>query len=65
MTALQNFFEYKVYLIGCGFPSITLRGTVEDYEKILKKIEFLKDYNLEWWLNLLKPIIMKIIETKK
>ena len=65
MTALQNFFEYKVYLIGCGFPSITLRGTVEDYEKILKKIEFLKDYNLEWWLNLLKPIITKIIETKK
>jgi hypothetical protein len=65
MTALQNYFEYKIYCMGCGFPSITLRGILEDYEKILEKMEFLKKFELEWWYNILKPIIEKIIETKK
>ena len=65
MTALQNYFEYKIYCIGCGFPSITLRGILEDYEKILEKMKFLKNFGLEWWYNILKPIIEKIIETKK
>ena len=65
MTALQNYFEYKIYCIGCGFPSITLRGIIEDYEKILEKMKFLKNFELEWWYNILKPIIEKIIETKK
>ena len=65
MTALQNYFEYKIYCIGCGFPSITLRGILEDYEKILEKMKILKIFGLEWWYNILKPIIEKIIETKK
>ena len=65
MTALQNYFEYKIYCIGCGFPSITLRGILEDYDKILEKMKFLKNFGLEWWYNILKPIIEKIIETKK
>ena len=65
MTALQNYFEYKIYCIGCGFPSITLRGILEDYEKILEKMKFLNNFGLDWWYNILKPIIEKIIETKK
>jgi len=51
--------------MGCGFPSITLTGVIEDYEKILEKINFMKKYNLGWWVDLLKPIILKIVETKK
>jgi len=65
MTALQNYFEYVIYTIGCGFPSITLRGTLEDYEKILEKMKFLEKFGLGWWYELLKPIITKIVETKK
>lgn len=65
MTALQNYFEYTICCIGCGFPSITLTGTPEDYEKILEKIKFLKQFELGWWYDILKPIILKLIETKK
>ena len=65
MTALQNYFEYKIVCWGCGFPSITLRGILEDYEQILEKMKLLKNFELEWWYNILKPIIEKIIETKK
>lgn len=65
MTTFQNYFEYRINCMGCGFPSITLTGVIEDYEKILEKINFMKKYNLGWWVELLKPIILKIIETKK
>ena len=65
MTALQNYFQYTICCIGCGFPSITLTGTTEDYEKILDKIKFLENFELKWWYDLLKPIILKLIETKK
>ena len=65
MTTFQNYFEYQINCMGCGFSSISLTGVVDDYKKILKKVNFLKKYNLGWWVDLLKPIILKIIETKK
>lgn len=65
MTAFQNYFEYIGDFCLCGFPSITLNGTVEDYKKILIKLSSLEKFELKWWCDILKPIILKIIETKK
>ena len=65
MSALKHYFKYKVLMGGCGLPYVTIEGSVEDWEKINTKLEDLKKYKLEFWIEKLTPIINKIIETKK
>lgn len=52
-------------MVGCGIPSVTIEGTVDDWKKILKKLDFLSQYDLEWWVSEMKPVIQKIIDTKQ
>ena len=49
----------------CGFPYINLQGTLKDYKQLKMKIEGLKGYLIDDWINKIIPIIDKIIETKK
>ena len=42
-----------------------MEGTLEDWEKILKKTKDLSKYNLKEWVENLEPILLKNIETKK
>ena len=67
MSSMKQYFIYKVNMISCGISSITLEGSLEDWEKLKKKFEFLskKEFGLNWWMEHLIPIIDKIIETKK
>lgn len=64
MESMKKYFKYKVVMIGCGIPSVTIEGTVEDWQKILTKLDYLKQYDLEWWVSELKPVIQEIINTK-
>ena len=66
MSAMKNYFEFRLDMGGCGISSITLEGTIEDWEKIKSKLTFLsaKDFGLSWWTKHLLPIIEKIILTK-
>jgi hypothetical protein len=59
MDILEDYFSYEVISV-CGIPSITLRGTPEDWEKILNKVNHLRDYGLNNWINALEPILEKI-----
>ena len=67
MSSMKQYFIYKVFMCMCGISSITLEGSLEDWEKLKKKFEFLskKEFGLNWWMEHLIPIIDKIIETKK
>ena len=67
MSAMKNYFTYKAIMCVCGISSITLEGSLEDWEKIKKKFEFFskEEYGLNSWIKHLIPIIEKIIETKK
>ena len=65
MSAMKQYFIYKVLMGGCGISSITLEGSVEDWEKIKSRLEFLSDKALKWWTKHLIPIIENIIKTKK
>lgn len=52
MGAMQQYFKYQMR-IGCGFPSVTLHGTKEDWQLILQclsKFKHLGDFDglLEW-----------------
>ncbi len=65
MESMKEFFHYKVSFIGCGISEVTVEGTVKDWEKILTRLDYLAKYDLEWWTSELKPVIQKIIDTKK
>ena len=65
MSSMKHFFGFKLYLCGCGIPYINLKGTLEEWETIKEKTEKLKQYDLEWWIKELIPILDKIIESKK
>ncbi len=65
MESMKEFFNYKVVMIGCGIPEVTIEGSVKDWEKILKRLDYLSQYDLEWWTSELKPVIQKIIDTKR
>lgn len=65
MESMKEFFNYKVIFVGCGIPEVTVEGSVKDWEKILTRLDYLSKYDLKWWTSELKPVIKKIIDTKK
>jgi hypothetical protein len=65
MEAVKSYFEFKVIIVGCGIPRITIEGTAQDWKKLLEKTKYLSKYKLEWWTNELIPIIEEIIAAKK
>ena len=64
MSAMKQYFVYKVLMGGCGISSITLEGSTEDWMKIKSKLEFLSTKAMNWWTKHLIPIIDNIIKTK-
>ena len=66
MSAMKQYFTYKCLMYGCGITSITLEGSLEDWQKIKSKLEFFskKEMCLLWWIKHLIPIIDEIIMTK-
>ncbi|MBC8052652.1 MAG: DUF4419 domain-containing protein [Sphingobacteriaceae bacterium] len=65
MESMKEFFNYKVIMVGCGIPEVTIEGSVEDWEKINRRLDYLSKYDLKWWTSELKPVIQKIIDSKR
>lgn len=61
MDAVQHYFSYTM-CCGCGFPSITLTGTSEDWKKIRAKAASFSKYDLDWWLTGLLPVLDQFVE---
>ena len=65
MSAMKHYFKYEMLCGGCGVSYISLEGSIEDWEKIKSKLNYLSDFALKWWTKHLIPIIDNIIKTKK
>ena len=68
MAAMKNYFEYYGSCSACGLPSITLEGTLEDWQKIRQRFNQIQAYGLNSpdllkWHKILAPILDKFIET--
>jgi hypothetical protein len=61
MDCMQHYFEF-VMRCGCGFPSISLRGTAADWEKVRAKAAALGQYDLEWWTKELVPVLDQFVQ---
>ncbi|QDV16221.1 hypothetical protein Pan153_08420 [Gimesia panareensis] len=64
METFKSYFEYTSY-IGCGTPSITLTGTIADWEKLRLRVQRFADYGLEEWIGALDPILAEFVNAKK
>ena len=62
MESVKSYFEYIVYYLACGIPTITLQGTANDWQRVLEKTMQLKTYGLEPWVNELEPILKEFVQ---
>lgn len=62
MDSMKNYFEFCARTL-CGIPRVKLTGTLEDWKQIKEKVIKLGQYDLEWWTEILVPILDKFIES--
>ena len=65
MDVVKKYFIYTRISASCGIPSITLKGSPEDWQKVLDKVCSLKKYNLEKWASELEPILKEFVKASK
>jgi len=65
MEAMKVYFRYNLMYAVCGIPEITLEGTTEDWERLIKKAKKLTKYSLSWWINDLVPILEQFVEASQ
>lgn len=64
MDAMQSYFAYGM-ITCCGIPSITLEGTVEDWERMLDKVRKWASLEIDLWLGALGVVLGHFIEAAK
>lgn len=64
MGLMQGYFEYVANII-CGIPSVTLRGSVDDWRVLERKLEHLPKFGPEAtdYANNLAPILKRFVHT--
>jgi hypothetical protein len=62
MAAMRHYFDCTV-VTRCGIPRITLLGTVEDWRAIRNRIESLAEFDLEWWVRVLRPVLDEFVRS--
>ncbi len=50
------YFGYNINPI-CGIPSITLRGSADDWAAVAQSVQGFRRYGLSWWIDRLEPIL--------
>lgn len=65
MNCMQKYFTYNIITLTCGIPYITLKGTPEDWQKMVEKVQKLEKYGLGWWTDKLVPVLKEFVKTAK
>ncbi len=70
MATLQEYFDYELWSIICGIPKATILGTVDDWIEIRKRVEKLKEFEVEGknimaqWSSMLERILDEFVSVK-
>jgi len=62
MDAMQSYFAYAM-TTACGFPSVTLEGSVDDWQALRKRAAAFAQYDLEWWTKPLLAVLDQFVDT--
>ncbi len=63
MGTTQAYFEFVVIYWGCGIPSVTLTGTVQDWQSVLDRTNRLVGLGAGSWASDLIPILEQFVLT--
>lgn len=63
MECMKAYFKYTIRRLICGIPNITLKGTPDDWKRVLAKTKRLEKYAMKPWIQQLKPILKEFIHT--
>lgn len=64
MDIFEKYFRYECVAI-CGVPTITLRGSSQDWQHLAEKIEQLEIFDMPWWLEHLRPIAAQFVRASQ
>lgn len=59
MASMKEYFDYEM-VITCGIPKVILEGTPDDWQRIIDGVQFLRQYELDWWVDEMLPVLKKI-----
>lgn len=62
METTQSFFEFIMIYLSCGIPSITLTGTVQDWQSVLDKTAGLTELGAGSWAQELIPVLEQFVK---
>ncbi|MBO4891429.1 MAG: DUF4419 domain-containing protein [Prevotella sp.] len=65
MDVVKKYFIYTNIAAACGIPSITLKGSPFDWQKVLDKARCLRKYRLEKWSDDLVVILKEFVEASR
>lgn len=64
LDAMSSYFSYFTFF-SCGIPSITLEGEPKDWADLRHRAQQLAQYDLEWWINELDPILEEFVNASR
>jgi hypothetical protein len=64
MDSMQSYCMYEAHTC-CGIPAITLEGTAEDWDWIRNRALALAEFDLEWWIDPLMPVLDQFCKTAR
>lgn len=56
----ENYYSYLMMTL-CGIPEIKLSGSKEDWQQLIKRLDFIEDFNLKWWTNPLRRVLSHFV----
>ena len=59
MASMKAYFDYEA-VITCGIPKVFLEGTPDDWQRVIDGAQFLRQYELGWWVDEMMPVLKKI-----
>ena len=61
MDSVQAYFDYSAST-GCGIPSVTLEGTITDWERVRDGARQLLTFDMAWWSPYLLPLLDEFVQ---
>lgn len=64
LDTVQSYFILSM-VTACGFPSITLEGTPQDWQRLRERAQKLQRFDLDWWIPHLLPVLDQFVATSQ
>jgi len=61
MDCVKPYFIFREFSAACGIPQITIKGTAEDWKRVVQKTRQLGKYGMERWTYSLIPVLEEFV----